>query len=291
MRSARPRISVAEARHSLTCENESLPQRVTGTRNALTCDVAATEPEAAEGPAAAPCPPGAGGSLRKHGLWPQDIARLREAQQDRCYLCGGPLPVDGYMLAIDHDHRCCPPKRSCGYCRRGLACHSCNVLIGHAHDDPQVLRRIADNLEAAIADVTRRLAVKPALFDLQEPKELEPLTETADGRKSRAKRPKVKVAPEQPEPGRRNVLSDVLTVFERGESGLHWQDIAERLAARIPDRWAGAPKGAVSAQVRALGVPGVNIRYPVSRGGMVLWGCRRADVEAAMANRDFWAGW
>lgn len=75
----------------------------------------------------------------------------------------------------------------------------------------------------------------------------------------------------------RNVLADVLAVFGPGEAGLHWQAVADRLAARYPDRWTGATPESVSADCRDLGVPSVSVKA----AGAVLRGCRRADVEAA----------
>ena len=75
----------------------------------------------------------------------------------------------------------------------------------------------------------------------------------------------------------RNVLGDVLSAFGPGESGLHWQVIADRLAARYADRWTGATAESVSAECRDLDVPSVTVKV----GGAVLRGCRRADVEAA----------
>jgi DNA segregation ATPase FtsK/SpoIIIE, S-DNA-T family len=70
------------------------------------------------------------------------------------------------------------------------------------------------------------------------------------------------------------VLSDVLAVFA-GEPGPHWQVIGQRLAQRFPDRWADATANAVSAQVRDLSVPSVDVKAD----GRVLKGCRRSDVE------------
>jgi Recombination endonuclease VII len=83
---------------------------------------------------------------RAHGplvdVW---FARAWESQQGCCYLCEEALDPDG-MIHIDHDHNCCPPRKSCDNCRRGLACPRCNHVIGKAKDDPDLLRRIADNL-------------------------------------------------------------------------------------------------------------------------------------------------
>lgn len=73
----------------------------------------------------------------------------------------------------------------------------------------------------------------------------------------------------------RDVLADVLAVF-LGDAGLHWPVLAERLALRFPDRWAGTTAEAVSAQCRDLSVPSVDVKS----SGRVLKGCRRADVGA-----------
>jgi len=78
----------------------------------------------------------------------------------------------------------------------------------------------------------------------------------------------------------RNVLADVLSAFGTSESGLHWQVIADRLAEHHPDRWTGATAESVSAECRDLGIPSVGVRFPSTRDGKVLAGCRRADVEA-----------
>jgi hypothetical protein len=102
----------------------------------------------------------------RHGLRPEGWWAIWDAQAGRCYLCEEPLSEQGgYLVVVEHDHRCCPQERSCSQCRRGLACHRCNVLIGLARDDPQLLRRIAANLSAA----KRRLGPLPKprpLFDL-----------------------------------------------------------------------------------------------------------------------------
>ena len=100
----------------------------------------------------------------KHGTdWRQLFAALWEAQDGKCYLCGDELhPELARAVHLDHDHRCCPKARSCEKCRRGLACADCNRLIGCAKDDPKRLRRIADNLERAYADVTQRLTTAVA---------------------------------------------------------------------------------------------------------------------------------
>jgi S-DNA-T family DNA segregation ATPase FtsK/SpoIIIE len=79
---------------------------------------------------------------------------------------------------------------------------------------------------------------------------------------------------EQPEP--RDVLADVRVVFG-ADNGLQWADLAERLAQRWPDRWAGVTAETISAQCRALNVRSVDVKT----GGVVLKGCRRVSVDEA----------
>lgn len=103
-------------------------------------------------------PKSPGASAReRHGRWAvEDLAGMWAAQEGRCYLCGDAL-VPG-REDVDHDHACCRKNRSCRICRRGLAHHRCNVMIGWAQDDPERLRRMADALEAAQAAFRQRRA-------------------------------------------------------------------------------------------------------------------------------------
>jgi hypothetical protein len=85
----------------------------------------------------------------RHGLSPEQVASLMEAAGGCCEICG-----DSEALCIDHDHACCPGKRSCGQCVRGFLCRRCNVGIGMLGDD---LERVT----AAVAYLRDRGA-KPA---------------------------------------------------------------------------------------------------------------------------------
>lgn len=88
------------------------------------------------------------------------FARMWEQQGGKCYLCG--IYLVPWAAYIEHDHRCCPPGKTCPDCRRGLACDYCNLLIGLADDDPELLRRIAYNLELAKNAVSARMNVRRA---------------------------------------------------------------------------------------------------------------------------------
>jgi Recombination endonuclease VII len=96
----------------------------------------------------------------RHGILPEDWAAMWQQQEGCCYLCGDPLPAEDRQVHIDHDHTCCPPGKSCSLCRRGLACEACNHLVGFARDDPARLRRVADNLERALAATQARMAAR-----------------------------------------------------------------------------------------------------------------------------------
>ncbi|MGH3220240.1 MAG: cell division protein FtsK [Streptosporangiaceae bacterium] len=73
----------------------------------------------------------------------------------------------------------------------------------------------------------------------------------------------------------RDVLADTLAVF--GDNpGLHWDVLAERLAAAFPDRYAGITSKAVTAELRAAGVASVS----VSMASKVARGARKSDIEA-----------
>lgn len=69
----------------------------------------------------------------KFGIGIAEYNRMLVAQGGVCAICGS--EAGERMLAVDHDHRCCPGDRSCGSCIRGLLCHGCNVTLGVVRDD------------------------------------------------------------------------------------------------------------------------------------------------------------
>jgi hypothetical protein len=93
--------------------------------------------------------------LRAHRV---PVEAVRDLVKDpACRICGinvlelaGPNAIRGQgvpaagrarpLLAIDHDHRCCPGSYSCGGCFRGFLCLRCNLMVGHGADDPARLR-------------------------------------------------------------------------------------------------------------------------------------------------------
>lgn len=79
----------------------------------------------------------------------------------------------------------------------------------------------------------------------------------------------------------RDVLADVRSMFERGENGLQWEDLAERLAGRLPEHYADIAAESISAQVRAFGVRSVDVK----RSGKALKGAKADDIDAAIDRR------
>ena len=66
--------------------------------------------------------------MRKYKLTPKDLERMWEDQGGECGLkCGDPLELKG--VHVDHDHECCPGRKSCGQCVRMLLCRKCNVAL------------------------------------------------------------------------------------------------------------------------------------------------------------------
>jgi hypothetical protein len=103
----------------------------------------------------------------RYGMTPEQREQMLRDQDGRCYLCGEPLDLTKpRTVHVDHDHTCCPGSRSCGECIRGIACDPCNRGIGYFRDDPQRIRRVADQLEAAIAALASRRAGTSAQGEL-----------------------------------------------------------------------------------------------------------------------------
>lgn len=91
--------------------------------------------------------------------------RIREEQyneimvyQDfRCAICKVHQSEVSRSFAVDHDHRCCPGRKSCGRCIRGLLCFECNIGLGKFRDSPELLKHAlnyVNNTGCEIVDIT-----------------------------------------------------------------------------------------------------------------------------------------
>lgn len=86
------------------------------------------------------------------------LQRLVESQGGLCGACQLPLSATK-RIAVDHDHSCCPGKKSCGKCVRGVLHQKCNLAIGVFEDSPELLRRAITYLESRGSIILRDGAV------------------------------------------------------------------------------------------------------------------------------------
>lgn len=66
-----------------------------------------------------------------HNLSVEDYQAALDSQGGVCSICKTDSPGGTGRWAIDHSHDCCPSKRTCGQCFRGLLCKDCNVMVGY----------------------------------------------------------------------------------------------------------------------------------------------------------------
>lgn len=75
----------------------------------------------------------------------EEYEAMVENQKGLCAICS--TSPKKQQLSVDHDHRCCPGKKSCGACVRALLCGDCNRAIGLLQDEPQLLRKAATYID------------------------------------------------------------------------------------------------------------------------------------------------
>lgn len=86
-----------------------------------------------------------------YGLSLDDYERMLLEQGGVCKLCKKPevRTTPGgreFPLAVDHDHACCPGRKSSGDCIRGLLCWECNNLLGKIERTPGLEQAIVEYL-------------------------------------------------------------------------------------------------------------------------------------------------
>jgi hypothetical protein len=77
----------------------------------------------------------------RHGISSDQFADLLDRQNGLCAVCASPSPGPRGTWYVDHDHKCCPSKDSCGKCVRGLLCQKCNSGLGMFNDDADTMFR------------------------------------------------------------------------------------------------------------------------------------------------------
>lgn len=66
--------------------------------------------------------------------------RIGRPRPEVCEVCGRRNGKHG--IALDHCHKTGAP--------RGWLCYSCNTILGHAEDNPEILRKLIDYLTARL---------------------------------------------------------------------------------------------------------------------------------------------
>jgi cell division septum initiation protein DivIVA len=75
----------------------------------------------------------------QYGLTNERFQELLNKQNNSCRICRKSFA--GKAAHIDHDHVCCPGKKSCGKCVRGLLCGNCNTALGRFKDNIEHLEQ------------------------------------------------------------------------------------------------------------------------------------------------------
>ncbi len=79
--------------------------------------------------------------IRDYNITVEQFNEILALQNGGCAICGTVSAQQ--RLHIDHNHKCCPGKTSCGKCIRGLLCGKCNVGIGCLNDNIETLMAAA----------------------------------------------------------------------------------------------------------------------------------------------------
>ena len=81
-----------------------------------------------------------------------DLAKFNQMLAEQggvCAGCGTSEPKGAYnQWVVDHDHACCPKKRTCGKCVRGILCHHCNATLGWSQENIKRLLGLISYLQA-----------------------------------------------------------------------------------------------------------------------------------------------
>ena len=76
---------------------------------------------------------------QKFGITLEDYNRMLQEQEGKCKICKTDRCNSGRAFAVDHCHET--------KVVRGLLCWNCNLLLGRAKDNPDLLRQAANYLE------------------------------------------------------------------------------------------------------------------------------------------------
>lgn len=97
-------------------------------------------------------------TMHRFNKTPEWYANRLAQQENCCAICRQPerFKKNGktQRLGVDHDHGCCPGRKSCGKCIRGLLCNRCNILLTHLE------RFVAEGIRAEHTSGWTRAAIE-----------------------------------------------------------------------------------------------------------------------------------
>ena len=64
-----------------------------------------------------------------------------------CAICDASPESAKRAFAVDHDHKCCPGRQSCGKCVRGILCVRCNTTLASVEGTDGWIQRVYEYLE------------------------------------------------------------------------------------------------------------------------------------------------
>lgn len=81
-------------------------------------------------------------NLRRYGITAEWYDQKVAVQNGLCDICK--RSPGKRSLAVDHNHLCCPHKKACERCRRGLLCDRCNLALERAETIPGWFEMVQD---------------------------------------------------------------------------------------------------------------------------------------------------
>lgn len=96
---------------------------------------------------------------KRYSMSLEELVVVYDSQGGCCPICNKSLPHpadengDKWQTNIDHNHACCSTDTTCGKCVRGLLCRDCNLMIGHAKDNLDTLKKAVEYLETTSTKV------------------------------------------------------------------------------------------------------------------------------------------
>jgi hypothetical protein len=80
---------------------------------------------------------------RLYGMTLDQFNSLLDSQGNTCAICKCVMA----KVNVDHDHACCPERKTCGKCIRGLLCDGCNTALGRFKDSKEMLKSAINYLD------------------------------------------------------------------------------------------------------------------------------------------------